>query len=546
MMNSGECPVPDPAVASQTTTKPAYEAHVNHENVDRHQDKHEKHPHSATAPTNPPALDAAQRDAKKVSPSFGGNTLPDALDQGREETGSNNRKASINPANDGKHYDGDVEDGCPVPMNIDLAKLDANRALVCGDIEQEDMSQNGAILWEVLIRDVSVKRPDGQYTSHTLVRYHHNRPIDVAKNNQQQLPPAPADKDDLCKSIHWSGPVFTVRNRAQSTLAGVTVKYPAGTKFTDVMGDREVSEWQQSSDEKVRLLNAHRIPAVAAENDVSHWETFLVIKSPHLYQEIRQMVDHYPDSLPRLFVRDVKDSWERELPYTYGPLLHFFPEIEKRVLSSLESRPSHESHFTKQKESTALDQDADFQQNPILAADHLAILHGHLKPIYKSVVEDVQKSLAAEKPSVAFDNLWYVLKPGTEVYLKDQWTPWCFAVVEKVTLERGPHFTWPYPGLHWSIQVWMLSSDGCRIARYRPTPRPISYYPGLKELSSLEICPTAFWDAQQNRERREIALSRGRILFKGLTSGFLVANYVASTARGEPEVTLIFLPLNQS
>lgn len=429
-----------------------------------------------------------------------------------------------------------MENGHPVPITFDLSKTGADGAPAGECAKPEDPSQKGAILWEALVCDSKVRRPDGIIAEHILLRYHDRRPINISQNKQLQATPAQTDTDPSEECTYWSGPVFLVRHRAHGSLPGVTVKYPTGT-HVDILQNREVDSWQQSPDDKVRLFSTHKVPPVAAENDVPYWKTLLVIKSPHLYQEVRQMVSHYPGALPRLFVRDVGDSWERELPYMYGPLLHLFPEIQKRVLSSSESRPRRDSHSTKQQESTNVNPDDEFHQDVIIAADHLAILYRHLKPMYESVQADVQKSLAAEKPSIAFGTLWYVFKPGDEVYLKDEWTPWCFARVDAVKLEwRGLS----KPESHWSIRVWVLTSDGSRVARYKPYSMKIDYFHGLKELSSLKVCPTAFWDAQQNRERRETALLRGRLLFKALRndspSRQLRPWYLQGRARGNYNV----------
>lgn len=518
-------------------------AHIDDERALAHQNEHAELSPSEAPPISRPALEATQHTDQKPSASSGGEILSHDLDQQHHELSNSKPHATISSVSETKHNTGghnesSVEDGCPIPMTFDMAKSEANDAFVGGDTESTDPSQNGAILWEAIVLDVSVKRPDGAYTSHTLLKYHHRRPIDISAKIQQHVMHASSDKDSVSEGRHWDAPVLLIRHEAQGNIPGVTIKYPSGTKVDTEDGMKEVNQWQQSPDDKVRLFNTQKIPPVAAGHNVSHWDTWLVFKSPHLYQEVRQMVKHYPGILPRLFVRDVSDTWEQEAPYTHGPLLDIFPEIEKRVLSASEAGPSGGSPPTNQQESMNADPDAEFQQDVNIAADHLAILYRHLKPMYESVQADVQKSLAAEKPSFAFGTLWYVLKPGTEVFLKDKWTPWCFAVVDRVFLTRN--FT--YQGVWcWSIQVWVLSTDGSKIARYRPSPIIINDYPGMKELSSLEVCPTAFWDAKQSRERREIALSRGRILFKALRNGFLVASYAASTARGEPEVMMAFL-----
>jgi hypothetical protein len=468
------------------------------------------------------------------------------LSQEAEGSGTKTVNSSLDQKkfNDGDQNSSQLEEGCPAPVTFDLAAASANEAFVDAETEAEgDPSYGGAILWEALIRDPSqMERPDGQLNSDLLVRYHHNRPIDISERIPRMTVHASVDRDSPEEEKRWNGPVFLIRHQAEGKIPGTIVKYPVGTKvWKGSTGDyRDVDQRLQSPDDKVRVFNTKNIPPTAAGHNFSHWETSLVIQSPHLYQELRRLVEHYPDSLPKLFVREVNDSWEYALPYTYGPLLYLFPDIEKRVLAASEENSIRPPQLP---ERTNADPDAEFEPDIKLALDHLVILYRHLKPIYDSVLADVQKPLAAEKPCITFGMLWYVFKPGTEVYLKDTWTPWCFAVVQSIDLDWGLYGELEWS---WSILVWVLSSDGSRIARIRPASTYIGDYPGLRELSSLPVCPTAFWDADQNRERREIALSRGRMLFNALRNGFLVANYAANTAKGTSEVMCHFSSLIQT
>ncbi|KAL9003808.1 MAG: hypothetical protein Q9188_003350 [Gyalolechia gomerana] len=121
-----------------------------------------------------------------------------------------------------------------------------------------------------------------------------------------------------------------------------------------------------------------------------------------------------------------------------------------------------------------------------LQAKHVRYLYDFLKPEYDTFVVWAQRLLKDDPPRVAFDMLWYVFKPGTDVYIEKHTTAYA-AVVRNVSNEHGSHYYSEHPsGLEYcNLQVWFLDSDGSKIGRVTIRQR-IQAYNGLREVTSLD------------------------------------------------------------
>ncbi|KAH7237034.1 P-loop containing nucleoside triphosphate hydrolase protein [Fusarium redolens] len=130
---------------------------------------------------------------------------------------------------------------------------------------------------------------------------------------------------------------------------------------------------------------------------------------------------------------------------------------------------------------------------------HTQHLMAFLRPIYTESILTCQKHLSNPVPQVAFDMLWYPLKPETDVW------------------GAGSDGSW-------LVDLWRLESDGSRLRRgfFSAMVNP---YSGLRDVISLPVCPVSIWDAHDGGERRESILRRAATFFKALQRGNLLVDY---------------------
>ena len=181
-----------------------------------------------------------------------------------------------------------------------------------------------------------------------------------------------------------------------------------------------------------------------------------------------------------------------------------------------------------------------------LQTEHLRHLEKFLRPRYIDIVLPCQKMLEEFPPRIAFDMLWYIFRPGTDVYVRmDEVVHAC--VVEKVrnNLDNPEPGRFANTKLQWcEITVWYLDTDGSRIGRCSAT-YTIWPYVGLREVTRLGMCPTSFWDANDEGKRRQNIISRSKLHVKALQQGYLLAHYDGPVHQGPRYVRkLSFIAFN--
>jgi hypothetical protein len=230
----------------------------------------------------------------------------------------------------------------------------------------------------------------------------------------------------------------------------------------------------------------------------------LVVNSPFLARGLREVVQYYPSFH--------SPTNTLGIPEPYAVLLHHFDAIEVMTGSPVSGTKCMSPHDDNQEESD-------------LIKKHMQILLEFLRPIREERIVKFEDHLSESNPRVAFDMIWYLLKPGMDVYIHIDGSPQA-AVIRDVKRSGSPSSTvWgaETPDM-WLIFLWRLETDGSRIRR-SPTTEAITFYTGLREVKALPVCPCAIWDAHDSGERRKDILRRSEILFKSLRQGNLLVDY---------------------
>ncbi|KAI0098855.1 P-loop containing nucleoside triphosphate hydrolase protein [Nemania sp. FL0031] len=160
----------------------------------------------------------------------------------------------------------------------------------------------------------------------------------------------------------------------------------------------------------------------------------------------------------------------------------------------------------------------------------MQVLYDFLKPYYEKNVLPYLEQLQqlSSECLFSFDKLCFVFKPGMDVYVQAGDSIKAMVVVGiKCNLDYNFEAEAKLTQTelqYWNLELWYLASDGENIGR-QPTSCRIDSFQGLKQLIDLEACPASVWDAHDGGAQRKRLMQRGRLLFKALQNGHLLADY---------------------
>ena len=234
----------------------------------------------------------------------------------------------------------------------------------------------------------------------------------------------------------------------------------------------------------------------------------LVIQSSLLRNALGQIIRYYPGNP---WIAD--SSVAATIFEPYSALLHHYHEIEGFI-----SRESNKTSGPDKDDSmTQIDREK--------TVDEMTLLLGFLRPLYENTVKPAADSLAQDVPMVEFDMLWYLFRPGTDVWFQGSETAY-MAVVHRVEYERD------HEQRKWSsnessgliLHLWCLSTDGNRVARISVV-HVFERYAGQIEVTSLAVCPVSYWDVTDQGARRQNTLAKSQLLVEALREGSLHVHY---------------------
>ncbi|KXH27776.1 hypothetical protein CNYM01_06680 [Colletotrichum nymphaeae SA-01] len=218
----------------------------------------------------------------------------------------------------------------------------------------------------------------------------------------------------------------------------------------------------------------------------------IIIHSPYLSELIRDTVDYYPGQ---------NLTGETILIHEpYGVLLHYWEKLNQTHSSSEESFESKES-------------DRKIQ------LEHLGVLIEYLTPIVKKQLETIQRRLGQDSPTTTWDDLWYLLRPGSQSYCK--WDGhWMGCVIEDTT--KCPPDEEDNLPERWEVKIWFLSmhwSYGTLIPASHTIDIP--KFEGEKKVGQLDVYPEQYFEGDRKKDF-EI---RGDQICDMLWNGHKYANY---------------------
>lgn len=243
----------------------------------------------------------------------------------------------------------------------------------------------------------------------------------------------------------------------------------------------------------------------------------IVLKSHHLLHALEGLVGYYPSFHASLvtfsktamgYIQIGGKCFQIDEPFAV--VMHHFQSIKKLV----------EGEYADPRKKDSRDfQMAELQRN------HMKHLYKFAEPLYHAKVVLCEQYLSEACPRVAFDMVWYLLKPGTDVYVQSEGTTFAGVVLEviKRSYRNSPDISIDENEQNsWLVNLWHLNTDGARIRRTLKSCT-ISRYSELRDVTELPVYPASIWDAKDKGERRKKILARSRTFFKALQQGNLLA-----------------------
>ncbi|KAJ5691938.1 hypothetical protein N7462_001361 [Penicillium macrosclerotiorum] len=338
-----------------------------------------------------------------------------------------------------------------------------------------ETSSKPAVVWYAKLFSRENGLPFGQDLRQPDLLIIDDRPIELCVGVAPRQPQIDTKdtKEPALKIPSWENPVFTIEVFLETDLL-----------------QREIREIRRDPNmEKLALKRVSR--------------RHLVVHSPYLLLALSEIVQYYPS---------FHSKGQRSIAEPYAVLFHHFDAIEARAGSFVSTSMCQNTH------------DADTQEAQQIQK-HIQNLLDFLRPIRENKILDCERNLAESTPRVTFDMIWYLLKPGMDVYVHIDGSIQAAVLTD---VKRGGEdwsSVWkPENDNWWLIELWRLETDGLRIAR-RSTSANIVAYAGLREVINLAVCPVSIWDAHDGGERRREILRRNGTFFKALCQGNLLVDY---------------------
>ncbi|KXH29352.1 hypothetical protein CSIM01_01080 [Colletotrichum simmondsii] len=218
----------------------------------------------------------------------------------------------------------------------------------------------------------------------------------------------------------------------------------------------------------------------------------IIVHSPYLSELIRDAVDYYPGQNLTGETITIHEP--------YGVLLHNWEKLGQ-IYASQEDSP--ESIM-------------DDRQTKI---EHLGVLLEYLNPIVKSKLEPMQRRLGQDSPTTTWDDLWYLLRPGSQSYCKwdHQWigcivedAKKCVPDAEDNLPERWKVKIW-FLAMHWSYGTLVTVTNTIDIPKFE----------GEKKVEQLDVFPEKYSKGERKKEFE----TRGDQICDMLWRGYEYAHY---------------------
>lgn len=338
------------------------------------------------------------------------------------------------------------------------------------------------ILWRVEVFRKSVRGRE-----YPAVTFRNDRPYDLFLS--QQLPAPSKQPPEAPGNERKEVPAPTVRDQPVFELETQVLEQAKskGSKRQPRADSREsLDQLQIEKSRKMRIIIYSKPLNKALASLVSYYPHYFLLEGPSIHVE------------------------------PYGSLMHHFAAIEDFAMG--------EKHGKEPEETKDTDTSLAVEQ-PIIAVQHMKLLYNFLKPRYDDSIKPCLDTLSQPVPKISFDMLWYLFRPGVDVYVQsDDMISVCVicGISSNLDQPEWPSSTTPS---HWNLEAWHLVTNGSRITRTRTMTLQIRSYTGLCDVTTLSVCPVSYWDANDSGARRKQILQRSKLYVQALRAGNMLVSY---------------------
>ncbi|KAH7027744.1 P-loop containing nucleoside triphosphate hydrolase protein, partial [Microdochium trichocladiopsis] len=200
---------------------------------------------------------------------------------------------------------------------------------------------------------------------------------------------------------------------------------------------------------------------------------FMIVKSPHLNNAIRAVVDYYP-------AIDLQGS-SISIPAPYQVLYHHRDALARYKTRQPET---HDSEYA------------------ITTAKHIDVLLNFLDQSWGQEIRDEQALHQRALPTATNDKLWMLFKPGEVVFSKcaGKWTAYVVSQFQLGALVVGGH-----PLAH-RVHAWKLTYSGDSFLRTMHELK-IEAFRGEQAITNLAVIPARFFRGADGKEEPSAVLA---------------------------------------
>ncbi|KAI0381093.1 hypothetical protein F5Y04DRAFT_281067 [Hypomontagnella monticulosa] len=145
---------------------------------------------------------------------------------------------------------------------------------------------------------------------------------------------------------------------------------------------------------------------------------------------------------------------------------------------------------------------------------HIDALLDYLENEPTIQIKALEARWAKKVPTTTFAGFWLLMKPGSDVYVWENGQLNAY-VVDTVSGGVQHFFTsqWSNNVRGYTIRVWNLIYDGKVIKRWSKNVF-VPVFDNERNITSLPVFPTKFWDILDDEKRRKELIKRGRNMFE--------------------------------
>jgi hypothetical protein len=260
-----------------------------------------------------------------------------------------------------------------------------------------------------------------------------------------------------------------------------------------VLEEKKSVTFHETSKSRRRKPTSNRGPKLDVRDDIG--KTHLYIHSPLLLNALRAVMKYSSETLSGNNADRLKEG---VFPHPYRDLFYHKQELSDYKNDTTGLRLNHTLAYNEE------------------CNRHIDLLFKYLDQEPYIQIKELEAKWAKKVPTTTFAGFWLLMKPGSDVYVRENGQLNAY-VVEEV-LGGVEHI---FGGLrvrsvsarNYSINVWNLKYDG-KVIKRKSEVIKVPVFDNERDIMSLPLFPTRFKDKMDDGVRRKQLIERGKKVFR--------------------------------